>query len=229
MGYFGKLQEKQLAQKLRKHGLSYSEILQKVTVSKDTLSRWCKDIPLTKSQEKRLLSNKSLGQHKGSLVAAANKRRRRFETIARYEAEAVTSLQKLSEREEFFIGIALYSAEGDKRKGGFANADPKLIHFMNKWMRKYLKLPQDKLRGAIWLHEGLNVQESEQFWSNLTDIPTSQFHKMYIAKNKEKSRKIRKNIHRFGVFSLRFSDTDKHRRIMSWISALFPGKIKSVL
>lgn len=42
MGYFGKLEEKFLAQKLRKQGLSYKEILQQISVSKDTISRWCK-------------------------------------------------------------------------------------------------------------------------------------------------------------------------------------------
>lgn len=55
MGYFGKLEKKELATNLRKQGLSYKEILQHMSVSKDTLSRWCKDIVLTEVQKDRLL------------------------------------------------------------------------------------------------------------------------------------------------------------------------------
>ena len=47
MGYFGKLKEKLKAQELRRNGFSYSEILLQVSVSKDTISRWCRDIVLS--------------------------------------------------------------------------------------------------------------------------------------------------------------------------------------
>ncbi len=42
------------AESLRREGLSYSEIQEKVLVSKSTLSGWCRNIPLTKEQIKRL-------------------------------------------------------------------------------------------------------------------------------------------------------------------------------
>jgi len=42
MSYAGKLEEKNKAIALRKKGYSYSEILKKVDVSKDTISRWCR-------------------------------------------------------------------------------------------------------------------------------------------------------------------------------------------
>ena len=78
MGYAGKFEEKIKAQELRLQGYSYNEILLQVKVSKDTLSRWCKDIILTKQQKLRLINNKLLGQRKGSIVAAENKRSKRI-------------------------------------------------------------------------------------------------------------------------------------------------------
>ena len=70
MGYYGKLEEKIQAQKLRKRGWSYKQILTKVFVSKDTLSKWCRDIVLTDNQKQNLIKRRQYGQRKGSLIAA---------------------------------------------------------------------------------------------------------------------------------------------------------------
>lgn len=216
-----------LAQNLRRKGFSYGEILQKVDVSKDTISRWCKDIELTDKQKIRLMNNKKFGQKKGSLVAAENKRKKRIQNTELIFKEAVSLLGNLDKRDRFLAGIALYAGEGDKTgySVSFANSDPLLIMFMMKWFREFLSVPEDKFRGAIWLHEELNETKAKDYWSNLTGIPTKQFHKTYIAKNKADSKKIRKNIHNFGVISIRFSDVNKLRKILGWISALLNDKI----
>lgn len=223
MGYFGKLEDKLKAQELRKQGLSYKEILQNISVSKDTISRWCRDIALTDKQKSRLLINKQFGQRKGSLVAADNKRRKRIERTEQIRKEARIDIGKLSKRDKFIAGIALYAGEGDKADGGvgFSNADPKLIKFMMDWFRQFHKIPESKFRGAIWLHEGLDEAKAKEFWSEITGIPLSQFRKTYIAKVKKDSKKIRKNIHQYGVFAIRFSDSTIHRRIIGWIYAMF--------
>lgn len=100
---------------------------------------------------------------------------------------------------------------------------------MAEWLIKFTKVPRDKLRGAIWIHEGLDEKQAKKFWSNLTEIPLSQFTKTYVAKIKDNSRKIRKNIHPYGVFAIRFSDVTIHRKIMGWIYAVFSGKIKDAV
>ena len=227
MGYFGRLEDKLLAQKLRRHGLSYGEILQKIDVSKGTLSEWCKDIPLTEKQKLRLLNNKKLGQRKGSLVAADNKRQERMRKIAQIRIDAKGELGKIDDRDNFIAGIALYAGEGNKGDGsvGFANTDPLLIKFMMQWFVKFTKVPLRKMRGAIWIHEGLSEKDAKIFWSNLTGIPPNQFHKTYIVKVNNDSRKVRKNLHNHGVFTIRFSDSSIHRKIMGWILALFDGKM----
>lgn len=229
VGYFGKLEEKLKAQELRRQGLSYGEILQQIDVSKDTLSRWCRDIELSESQKARLLQNKQLGQRKGSLVAADNKRRARIERTKTAFDEARRELGLLSKRDRFIAGICLYAGEGDKadRAGGFANSDPNLINFMMGWFKEFCKVDNTRFRGAIWLHEGLDESKAKDFWVNLTSIPKSQFHKTYIAKNKTNSRKIRKNIHEYGVFAIKFSDSSKQRKILGWISAMFGDRIST--
>ena len=62
MGYAGKLEEKQLALRLRQKGYSYSEIKKKVPVSKDTLSRWCRDVILDCDQLETLRKKQLKGE-----------------------------------------------------------------------------------------------------------------------------------------------------------------------
>lgn len=227
MGNFGKIEDKCKAQELRKQGLSYKEILIKIHVSKSTISLWCRDIPLTEEQKNKLLNKKQFGQRKGSLIAAENKRRDRIERTVRIKQEAKKTVGQINIRDKFLTGIALYAAEGNKSDGkaGFSNADPKLIKFMMYWFLTFAKVPIGKMRGAIWLHEGLSEKKSKKFWSNLINLPLDQFNKTYIAKAKINSKKIRKNIHQYGIFQVRFSDSAIHRKIMGWISAVFDGKI----
>lgn len=227
MGDFGKIEDKFKAQKLRKQGLSYREILQTISVSKSTISLWCRDIKLTNKQTLRLLNNKQFGQKKGSLVAAENKRNARIERTKIIKALAKKDVGRIINRDKFMAGIALYAAEGTKRDGkaAFANSDPKLIKFMMDWFMTFAKVPMEKMRGAIWLHEGLSEINAKKFWSNLTGIPKNQFHKTYVAQIKSESNKIRKNVHQHGVLAIKFSDSAIHRKIMGWIYALFGDKM----
>lgn len=230
MGYFGKLEDKSKAQELRRQGLSYREILLQINVSKDTISRWCRDIILTEQQKIRLLENKSFGQRKGSLMAADNKRKARILKTQTIFKQAKEELGNVNKRDRFIAGITLYAGEGNKGDGvgGFANSDPKIIRFMMEWFMEFCNLPMTKFRGAIWLHDNLDEEKAKKFWSNLTGIPRSQFYKTYMSKNKSDSKKIRKNLHKYGVFAIRFSNSDKQRRIIGWISALLNGRIPKV-
>ncbi len=227
MGYWGKLDEKLEAQKLRKQGLSYREILTHIKVSKGTISLWCKDIELTEKQKIKLACKKEFGQHGGSIVAADNKRVFRQNKTRLIHALAKKEIGPLSKRNRLIAGITLYAGEGNKTDGqaGFANANPKIIRFMMNWFKEFCDVPLDKFRGAIWLHEELNEKEAKNFWSELTGIPENQFYKTYIAKVKSESKKVRKNIHKYGVFSIIFSRADTHRKIIGWISAVLDDKI----
>ncbi len=204
--------------------------MQNVSVSKDTLSRWCKDIQLTENQKQRLIKNKQFGQKKGSLIAAENKRNKRLNAITEIYRKAKDDIGDLTKRDMFLVGIALYAGEGYKMDGkiGFTNADPKIISFMMNWFLVFGKIPLGKVRGALWLHEGLDEQKAKKFWSEQTRIPLGQFHKTYISKNKVTSKKIRKNIHEYGIFSIRISETQLHRKIMGWIYATLDDKITSI-
>lgn len=222
MGYYGRLDLKLKAQNLRRQGRSYNEIMQKMHLSKSTVSDWCKDIQLTDKQLYKLYENKKTGALKGSIVAARLKQKARKMQTEELFKKGKKEVGILNKRDRFIAGIALYAAEGTKVDKGccFSNSDPALIKFMTDWFREFGGVPIAKFRGALWLHEGLNETEAKKFWSSVANIPVHQFYKSYIAINKKHSRKIRKNLHNYGVFSFYVSDVTLLRKVMGWIGGI---------
>ena len=222
MGYVGKLKEKRLALKLRKNGLSYKEIQKKVSVSKDTLSRWCRDVILTPGQMERLLQKKLEGVERGRIIGAKRQQQARIRRTKRLLEEGKRDVGKLSKRERFISGISLYLGDGLKGdKGvGFSNSNPKIISFMIRWLREFCEIPEEKFRGQIWIHSNRDEPEAKKYWSKITKIPISQFRKSYIAENKVKSRKIRKNLHIYGVFAINVSNAAIQRKILGWMAGI---------
>lgn len=222
MGYAGKLREKQLALKLRKKGLSYSEIKQQVPVSKDTLSRWCRDVILSVPQMEKLRRKKLKGAEKGRIIGAKKLQLGRIRRTRRLLEKGKREIGALARRDRFIAGIALYLGDGLKgdREAGFSNSNPEIIKFMMKWFREFCKLPEDRFRGQIWIHENLNELRARKYWSKVTGIPLDQFQKSYIAENKLESRKIRKQLHKNGVFAIRVSSVEVQRKILGWIAGV---------
>jgi len=221
MGYVGKLKLRLKSREFRKKGLSIKEIQKRLGVSRSSVSLWVRDIKLSKKQFEKLYLNKRTGALKGSVVAAINKVKKREELTQRLAKEGMKEVGKLSRRDKFVIGIAMYFAEGDKtdKYVGFSNSNHQSIKFMMDWLREFCKVPEAKFRGSLYLHDNLNEKKAKRFWSKLTKIPLSQFTKTYIVKNDPY--RLRKTKHPYGVFRIRVSDVNLHRKIMGWISGIF--------
>jgi hypothetical protein len=222
VGYSGKLKEKEMAIRLRKKGFSYSEIRRKVPVSKDTLSRWCRDVILTPGQLERLRKKKLKGAEKGRFIGAKRQQQERIKRTKELFRKGREEVGGLSKRDRFIAGIGLYLGDGHKgdKEVGFSNSNPKVIRFMMRWFREFCSIPEKRIRGQIWIHENLDELRARKYWSKATGIPLCQFHKSYIAKNKTSSRKIRKKIHKFGVFAIKASSSEEQRKILGWIGGI---------
>ncbi|MEX1014297.1 MAG: helix-turn-helix domain-containing protein [Candidatus Paceibacterota bacterium] len=224
MGYSGKLKEKRQAIKLRKQGLTYSEIKEKINVSKNSISRWCRDIELSDNKLKRIYGKTKKGGLKGSVIAAKNKRRRTKKKIEELTKKGIKDIGNISRRDFFISGVMLYAGEGTKTDGkvSFSNADPLLIKFMIRWFRMFCPINEKKFRAQLYIHDDLDEGNSKKYWSNLTNIPLNQFHKSYIVKNNPN--RLHKNIHEFGVLKIAFNDVRIHRRLMGWIKGVVVEK-----
>jgi hypothetical protein len=209
-----KLKEKIEAIRLRKLGKSFSEIRGKVKVSKGTLSTWLKDIKLTPKQEEIIYA--TWRQRHAHRLAKANQEKKE-NNIKKIVAEAKKEAVLLFDNPLFSAGLMLYWAEGDKsdlREAiKFSNSDPAMIRFMTKWFREICGVSEEKFRIALHIHSLHCRQDIEDYWSRLTGIPKSQFHKTQI---KPTSLGQRKNPLYDGTCAISIHNKDLFRRIKGW-------------
>ncbi len=221
MGYAGKLDLKIKARALRKRGLSIKDIEKKLKVSRSSVSIWVRDVKLTRKQLEKLYLNKRTGALRGCIVAAMNKIKKKDKLVKKLIQEGKKEVARISSRDKFVIGIAMYFAEGEKTGDnvGFSNTDPLAIKFMTDWFRKYCKVTEEKFRCYLYIHDNLDEVKAKKYWSKLTGIPLHQFRKSYIVKNNPN--RLRKVRHVYGVLRVSISNANLHRKIMGWISGIF--------
>ena len=200
---------KEKSRALRKQGYSFSEIVIKLNVSKSTLSSWCRDIVLTKSQVislekraqiKKICNHQKIGLFKSQLIISEEKQK------------AKEFIGKISNREICLIGTALYWAEGNKTGAtfGIVNSDPAVILISMKWLSIEFNIKIDDYLPRIFVNEDHKDRELEikKSWRNITKIPLSQFRNTIYIKSKHK--KIFSNRSSYnGVMHLRIKQSSK--------------------
>jgi hypothetical protein len=212
MGYRGKLAEREQARRLRASGLPMAEIAARLGVSRSSVSLWVRDVPF---------ESRPRGTRGRRRAPNALQRRRQAE-IDRLLAEGRDRVGRLSEREFLVAGVALYAGEGGKRDGSvqFANSDWRMVVFFCSWLRRFFVIDESRLRIRLYLHEGLDLAASTAFWSEVTEIPESQFGKPYRA---AADPTIRHAKHVHGCVSIGYSCSATHRSIMGLVGALLGG------
>ena len=163
-----KIIERQKAVKLRRKGLIYKEIGERLFVSKSSLSLWLRNIPYIpteKSRQRRKIASINAGQvlHQ-----------RKLERIAKIKAEARLEIPNIKPKVLKLLGIMAYWTEGSKAQDDsvcFTNTDSKFIKFVLKWLREICTVPEEKLRFHLRIHPGTSREKAEAYWSRVTGIP----------------------------------------------------------
>lgn len=211
--------ERDAARELRKKGLSLNEIVQVLGVSKASVSVWVRDIELSETQRSQL-------NERGFSIDAIEKRRiNRIENTRRrhrtYIDAAKRDISQLTKRELFLVGTALYWGEGNKAsKGaaGVANSDPYLIQMMMRYFKEICEVPDAKFRGHIHTFSHLNAESAENYWSEISGIPKSQFYKTYSKPSV--ASKGKKDSLPYGTFQIYVCDTKVFLKIKGWVERL---------
>ena len=181
-----KSKEKLRARDLRQKGESIKEIAKILKVSPGSVSVWCRDIELTPSQVK-ILQKRMLDVNYGNRLRYIRRIKESLnEKIIKLKKEGINEIGKLSEREIFLIGIALYWAEGFKKdhQMGFATSDIKMAKFFLHWLNKAFKITSKDLilRVTANISYKNNVDSLEKYWSNELNIIQNQFSKPFFQK-----------------------------------------------
>jgi len=221
-----KTKKKYEAIELRKDGCSIRDIAKHIDVSKGTVSLWCRDIVLTPKQIIKLEAKRKEAGLRGSLRAMEIKRRVRMEEEKLLRDKGIKEIGKINRRDLFIAGVAIYWSEGYNYLGddqvGFTNTNPKMILLMLQWFREICNLSDDRFRFAIRINSRHKnrIKESEKYWSELMNMPLSQFSKTILIKSK--SKKIYpKSKPYYGTLRITISRGTKLRReIKGWLAGL---------
>lgn len=217
-------EKKELVQNLRHQGLSYKEISQRVpfTISKSTISGWCKDIELTELQKDRLQKLFNEGSYRGRLLGSKATQTRRANEVREIKEKARSEISSLTESEFKIAGLMLYWAEGNKKHHiGISNSDPELIRLMMQWFRDVCGVQDERFKIYLNLHSGQDETQIKKFWSNVINLPVSQFGKSYV---KKEGTGHRKNILYNGTIKIEVCDKNLLYKILGWIEGIFKDR-----
>lgn len=208
MGYRGKLAEKEEARKLRAQSWKLVDTAKHLGVAKSSVSLWVRDVEFVPSPTRYGARKRPSALHF-----------RKLAEIEECDQWARERLAKLDDHAFLAAGIALYAGEGAKTDGAvsFANTNPAMISFFCKWLRYFFQIDEERFRARIYLHEGLDLQVTETYWSEITQIPVTQFRKPYRALA---DASIRNTKHEHGCVTVYYSHSKTHRRVMGLVRAL---------
>ncbi|MDP9249043.1 MAG: helix-turn-helix domain-containing protein [bacterium] len=171
---------KQQAIKLRLAGHSYSQIKQKIGVSKSTLSGWLEKFPLSEKRIRELRDN-----NPRRIEHYRNTMREKKEIRLRNVYEIVSKdIGSFTKRDLFLAGLFLYWGEGTKSQDSIVtvtNTNPAMLQFFIRWLQ-LLGVKRKDLKVKLHLYSDMNIKQSIDFWSRELKIPTNRFYKTYVKK-----------------------------------------------
>ncbi len=169
---------------LRKEGYLYAEIARKLGVARSTAHLWASDVEL--SEESDLKIKQSLKASKAENIRKNAVQKKilldKRNSILQSEAlEIVNSLDYTTNYKRLLCAIMFWCEGAKDTKGGifFINSDPIMMSKFLSLLRGGFQLDERKFRGLIHLHDYHDEATQLEYWSKITQIPHTQFHKSY--------------------------------------------------
>lgn len=219
-----KFEKKLQAERLRKKGTSIKGISDLLEISKSTSSLWCRNIELTSNQRKSLREKMIESGHRGRILGAKVNHEKKVEKINSFLRKGQFFVGNLSPREKILIISALYWGEGSKKEGRFSlsNSDPLMIKLTADWLVGEMGIDRSRLAPRIFINSihKPRIKKVLKFWSNLLELPVSQFgHPVLVNSNLKKIYSNYDNY--YGVIALKVSkSSDLKYEIMGYIEAI---------
>jgi hypothetical protein len=184
---------KDIAIHLRQAGYSYTYIHDKTGLAKSTLSYHLADVPYAPNAY--TLKHQKLAQQQ----SAKTKHAQKIKKLESAKKTAVLDVGKITKRDIFIAGIALYAGEGSKTQNlvRLVNTNPDIVRFYLKWLG-LLGVTMDHIVIRIHAYPETDITQAENYWHKETGIPKSQFQKACIDGRVSKDRK-RTGTHPYGT------------------------------
>lgn len=218
-----KVLEREKAIKLRRRGLSYSEILKIVPVAKSTLSLWLRSVGLSKRQKQRLTNKKLAAMQRGWEKV----RQSRMDRVREIKSLAEKEIGHINKRELWLLGIALYWAEGSKERErsigqriAFNNSDPLMIRLFVKWLKECCFIKNEDIKYELYIHENSfnKLETVKMYWAKVLGNPIDV---VYFKKNKQSVYRRNTGEDYYGLVRVTVKKSSYlNRKISGWVNGV---------
>lgn len=209
---------KNSAVRLRKRGYSIKEIAKKLKVVQSTASLWVRDVVLDKKALVRLEQRSLLSRYKTS--ERWKQKRQEVWNLAELKAARVLEGVVLDKDTSKLLCALLFWAEGAKTGNRviFTNSDPKMVRVFLQLFRRCFPINEDKFRALLHVHGYHDEAKLKKFWSDVTEIPLTQFNRSYRKPHTGK----RKRVDYKGCIAVRYGDVEIARELKA-VYNIFAG------
>lgn len=217
-----KEKEQKQARKLRSQGHSLREISEELEVSESSVSTWVRDVELDDQAQRRIEKLREQAIEKARRTKRL-KREREYEKATEKAQKTLNNFTESSENSKIICAL-IYWCEGASNRDGrvnFTNSEPELVQLFLYLLRNSFDVDEDKFRAVMHLHDYHDEGKQKRFWSEVTSIPESQFHKTY---QKEHTKKQTREGYP-GCVSVRYHDVSITREL-SALAKYFAQEIK---
>ncbi|MDO8407701.1 MAG: hypothetical protein Q7S95_00485 [bacterium] len=216
-----KVLEKKKAVELRRSGHSLNEISELLGVSKASASLWVGRMELSEDAQMRIEQRRKEARERAAMTNRGHVDKK-FQEAAAY-GKRVVSNGTLNPDAARVVCAVMYWCEGTKIRRsevlGFTNSDPLVIASFLKLLREGFIVDEQKLRVTAHLHDYHDADTQLRFWSKVTKIPLTQFHRPY--RKPHTAKRTREGYQ--GCVSVRYLDVDFGRRLEGIAQAFLKG------
>jgi len=209
--------DRHLAIKLRKKGLSYKKISKELGIPKSTLNSWFQGLIWSDKIKDELTARAVRTSKKRIRRVLKTNSLRRKKLRQGFIREAETEFIRFKSNHLFIAGVMLYWGEGDqnlKYPVRLANINHKMIALFNKFLLEICGIKKENIYLSLFIYPDISEKECKKFWSN--KIKIKQFDKVQVIYGKHPTRRLEN-----GICSIRVkSSPGIKQKIVIWISLL---------
>lgn len=179
---------------LRKtEGLSYNEICKRLSVSKGSVSRWCRDIELSEGQLDKLKKTCRVNS-----ILCGKRNKIRWDVL---KSQVCNEYNPPIEDPKFCLGLGLYWGEGCKSYAiGISNSDPDIILNFIEWVKTYFQNDFEEFSLTIHHYRPTEDSDVQNYWLTKLNLPATTLRKSQFAVSKVSKRK--RNTLKYGTAHL---------------------------
>ncbi len=192
--------------------LTTDELADRLALSRSTIYYWVRDLPIPGSGP-----GGEFPESARRLGTRAMQRKCRLVREHAYE-EGCASFGELAGEPTFRDFVCLYIGEGTKRGRhvvALGNSDPEVVKLAHRWI---VRLTQNRVQYGLQYHADQSPPALAAFWANELDIDPERIRLQRKSNSNQLTGRTWRS--RYGVLTVRVSDTLLRARLQAWMDCL---------